>query len=72
MPRRLDLPATAYLRAAPSLPVGEVYSALKISRGRAYQLREHNGFPPAPGRMVDTARLAAWLKARGNCRVVWV
>ncbi|MXO46870.1 hypothetical protein GRI69_01165 [Erythrobacter vulgaris] len=73
MPRRLDLPETVYLRTSPTLPVGEAYAALNITRGRAYQLREHNAFPRAPGRMIDTQKLACWLThpARG-ARIVWV
>lgn len=72
MPRRLDLPSVVYLRTSPALPVSEAYAALSISRGRAYQLRENNGFPAAPGRMVDTRQLACWLAhpARG-CRIEW-
>lgn len=72
MMRKLALPDVVYLRTSPTLPVAEAYDALQISRGRAYQLRQHNNFPPAPGRVIDTARLANWLKTRGNCRVVWV
>lgn len=72
MPRQLNLPSIVYLRTSPTLPVGEVYAALRISRGRAYQLRENNGFPAAPGRMVNTQQLASWLShpARG-CRIEW-
>ena len=73
MRKHNSLPKIAYLRTARQLPVREVYEALGISRGHAYQLRTRNGFPTAPGRMIDAQRLACWLAhpARG-VQVVWV
>lgn len=68
---KISLPDVAYLRTAPALPSGEVYRALGMSRGRAYQLRTHNGFPLTAGGVIDTACLAAWLAVRG-CRTVWI
>lgn len=67
------LPAIVYLRTSPTLPVGEVYGALGVTRGHAYQLRQRNGFPASVGGMVQTAQLAAWLThpARG-VRISWV
>lgn len=71
MSRRLDLPPVVYLRTSPTMPVGEAYSALGITRGRAYQLRQRNGFPPAAGGVIDSTRLAQWLMRRGGCRICW-
>ncbi len=71
MPKPLNLPAVAYLRTSPALTPGEVYRALDISRGRAWQLRERNAFPRTVAGKIDTARLAAWLARRG-CRIQWV
>ncbi len=71
MPKRLDLPAVVYLRTSPTLHVGEAYSALGITRGRAYQLRQRNGFPSAVRGMIDSTRLAHWLVQRGGCRICW-
>ena len=71
MAKRLTVPATAYLRTSPVLPAGEVYAALSISRGRAWQMRERNDFPRCEGGKIDTAALANWL-ARFGCRVTWI
>lgn len=68
---KISLPDAVYVRTAPALPSGEVYRALGMSRGRAYQLRTHNGFPPTVAGEIDTACLAAWLAVRG-CRTVWI
>ena len=72
MPKRLDLPAIAYLRTRPSLRPGEVYAAVGASRQRVHQWRSRgHGFPATVGGRIDTAALAQWLSER-DCRVVFV
>ena len=62
----LNLPRSVTLRAsAQGVQVGTVYSALNLSRQRAYALRRAHGFPVAPGGLIDPAAVGAWLVARG-------
>lgn len=67
MPRKLHLPATVTLRASHGamLAVGEVYSAIGLSRQRAYALRCTSGFPAGSGGgMIDVQAVGAWLIER--------
>ena len=69
---RLQLPDVVFLRTAPRLPAGEIYSALGASRGRVWQWRHRgHGFPHTVDGTIDAPAVAAWLR-RWGCRVEWL